>query len=368
MILICSVAILSGCGKRGDPLPPLVRVPVAPADFAVERRAAHADLHFTVPATNTDGTRPANIARVDIYGFTGSSTVSDDELLRRGTRVASVPVKAPRDPDAIVEPDEPDADLEPLEGSGLDQGITAHVREDLPTPVASGTASNETGVRYYIGVGISTSGRKGLLSRRVAVSLGPSPDPPSKPDVTYDETSVTVTWLPPPAAPGVAYHVYELAALAAAGKDPETRLTGVPVAEARFVDPRIEWDVERCYAVSSVDSHDRLTSESETSPRTCVTIADTFAPAAPAGLTAVASDGAIDLTWDPSSEKDLAGYQVLRGMSSGESIAVITPAPIQETTFKDSVPSGVRYAYAVRAVDKAGNPSAPSTRVAATAR
>ena len=88
VVLICSVAMLSGCGQKGDPLPPLVRVPVAPADFAAERRGAHADLHFTVPATNTDGTRPANIARVEIYALTGSPTVADDALLKLGTKVA----------------------------------------------------------------------------------------------------------------------------------------------------------------------------------------------------------------------------------------------------------------------------------------
>jgi hypothetical protein len=42
--------------------------------------------------------------------------------------------------------------------------------------------------------------------------------------------------------------------------------------------------------------------------------------------------------------------------------------PVLETSFNDNVPAGTRYVYAVQAVDKAGNASAPSNRVEETAR
>ena len=59
---------LGACGHKGPPLPPFSRVPSAPADVKVARRADSVELQFTVPSTNTDGTRPANIERVDVYG------------------------------------------------------------------------------------------------------------------------------------------------------------------------------------------------------------------------------------------------------------------------------------------------------------
>jgi hypothetical protein len=40
----------------------------------------------------------------------------------------------------------------------------------------------------------------------------------------------------------------------------------------------------------------------------------------------------------------------------------VTAAPIQVTTLRDAVQPGVRYVYAVQAVDKAGNTSPPSSR------
>jgi hypothetical protein len=85
----------------------LVRLPVAPSDLTAARRADMVDLQFTVPNANTDNTRPANVTRVDVYAFTGPATVSEAEILSAGTRVASIPVKAPRDPDATFDPDDP---------------------------------------------------------------------------------------------------------------------------------------------------------------------------------------------------------------------------------------------------------------------
>ena len=59
---------------------------------------------------------------------------------------------------------------------------------------------------------------------------------------------------------------------------------------------------------------------------------------------------------------------MLRGVEPAETLQPITPAPILEPSFKDTVQPGVAYVYAVRAVDKAGNLSAVSARVVETAR
>ena len=117
--LVVAVPCLSACGKKGPPLPPLVKLPVAPADLTAVRRADTVELQFTVPSANTDNTRPANVARVDVYAFTGPATVSEADVLKLGTKVASVAVKAPRDPDVTFDPDDPEqfeGDVEPPEG------------------------------------------------------------------------------------------------------------------------------------------------------------------------------------------------------------------------------------------------------------
>jgi len=379
-------------------------------------------VQFTVPGANTDGTRPANVERVEVYAFTGPTTVTDDQLLKHGAKVATLRTKTPRDPDQTIEPDEPQDEIESPEGPGLDQGAVARVEEELtgaattPTdvtvdtgkrrvPSVDGAASRPLlgppaapASRTYVSVGVNNRGRRGPVSRRVAVPLVPPPPRPTTPVVSYDETTITVTWtatgslaqkpaggpaaadvLPSkpigPAVPPIAYNVYEVSpADAASGSSAtaraaaETRLTKTPVAEAHFSDARVEWGVERCYVVRAVETVDNLTLESDAAPPACKKLVDTFPPAAPKGLTAVPTEGAVNLIWQPNGEKDLNGYLVLRAVAPGENLSPVTSSPIQGTTFKDAVEPAVRYVYAVAAVDKAGNTSAPSNAVEATAR
>jgi len=390
------------CGKTGPPLPPLVRIPTAPANVTADRRGATVDLRFTVPATNTDNTHPANIERVDVYAITASGDVSDEQLLKRGTKVASVDVKAPKDPDAAAADDDPDADVDPAVGTGLDQGASAQVSETLTAaaltpfdlsktdkrarPTTDDNGRPLTGppsrvpTRVYALVGVSSNGKRGAWSRRLPVPLVPPPPAPGAPVVDYDETAVTISWTPiRRAAPStedllpsrpigaapiaVSYNVYDVSEPGPAG----TKLTSSPIAEATFTDNRMTWGERRCYAVRAVESVAGLTIESAASPPECRTLTDTFPPKPPANLKSVASEGVINLIWDANAEPDLAGYVVFRG-TSDDGLAAITKSPIPEPHFEDTVTPGIRYIYAVKAVDRAGNASGFSNRQEETAR
>ncbi len=186
---------------------------------------------------------------------------------------------------------------------------------------------------------------------------------PSAPQVSYDETSITVAWPAVSVADGtpVAYALYRPGT-------PIVALTPTPVAEPSFADRAIAWGEERCYEVRAVTTVDRVRVESAASPSACVTLRDTFAPPQPEGLVGVGSDGAVSLIWTASTASDLAGYLVLRAVAPATELVPVTPAPIPDTNFRDTVPSGARVTYAVQAVDKAGNRSRPSASIAETAR
>jgi len=392
------VASCSACGKKGPPLPPLLKIPVAPAQMTAERRAATVDIQFIVPATNTDGTRPANVERIDVYGITGPRTLTDDQILKLGTKVASIEVKAPRDPDATTEPDEPAEDVDPPEGKGLDQGALAHITDALSeqalTPVvpkdmkpkkAHGNQAPLEGPllpapmlspsRTYVGVGVSTRGRKGPMSTRVAVPLVPPPLPPSTLQGGFDEKAISISWAPVAAATdGAADQVLPSTPLGVGRRElaynvyqGPTKLTKAPLPEPAFADTRLTWGEKRCYTVRTAEKVDDTVIESAATSEVCVTPVDTFPPAAPTSLQTVASVGAITLIWEPNTEKDLAGYIVLRGESESD-LQPITPSPITATGFKDDLAPGIHHVYAVRAVDKAGNMSPPSNRAEDTAR
>jgi hypothetical protein len=237
-----------------------------------------------------------------------------------------------------------------------------------------------------VGVGVSAKGRRGPLSQRVIVALTKAPAAPAAPDVGYTEQAITVAWTPagvaeptpPPGADEVlpstpigvtprtlGYNVYQVSDAEPPGM---TRLTKAAVSETHFSDQRIAWGERRCYVVRAVETIADASVEGDESAPSCVTLTDTFPPAAPKGLQAVSTEGAINLIWDANTEKDVRGYIVLRGAAAAATLEAIVMEPIQETSFKDGVQPGVRYAYAVQAVDSAGNVSPMSARVEETAR
>ncbi len=373
--------------------------PAAPA-LTAARRGSTIEVGFTVPGANVDGSRPANIVRIDIYAVTGAAgTMTDLEMVKWGTRVASVPVKSPRNPNDTVEPGESTDVLDPLEGKGLDQGAASMVAEQvgasiLEPGVAGGQKprrpvqverdrpllgpTDAAAVRTYIGVGINKRGQPGKFSQRLMIPLALAPAPPSQPTIAYDETTITVRWDPPsnvqsadaspellPSKPfgsslaDIAYHVYDSTS--------GVRLTPAPVKALQYKDGRIEWGAMRCYVVRAVEIVGKSPLESDGGEPRCETLVDTFPPAAPKGLNAVATDGAINLIWEASTEPDLAGYFVLRSRQPNTGFERITSTPEQDASFRDNVTPGIRFVYVVVAVDKAGNISMHSKEVEETA-
>jgi hypothetical protein len=404
--VLAVVVSSSACGKSGPPLPPLVKLPVAPVDIVAARRGNSVDVSFTVPTANTDGTRPANVASADVYAITAPVTVpplSDANLLKYGTKVGTVEVKAPRDPNLTADADDPSDEVDAPEGPGLDQGAVARVNEPLtpalqktvivppdkhaPVPPAVASADgpllgppSAMPVRTYVAFGLSTRGRKGPLSKRVVVPLVPPPPAPSAPKITYDEKAVSLTWPPVEAAkpadgdllpsralgaprPPITYNVYD-----ASNPGAVIKLTEKPLDGTTYSDPRITWGEKRCYTIVAAETIDGATIESEAPAPECKTLVDTFPPAAPKNVNSISGEGAINLIWEPNSEPDLAGYIVLRGVDPAQTLEPITSSPIVEPSFRDNVQAGIAYVYAVRAVDKAGNVSEPSARVVDTAR
>jgi hypothetical protein len=189
------------------------------------------------------------------------------------------------------------------------------------------------------------------------------PPPPAAPTATVTEKAIALAWTAPAAEAPPAYNVYK------AGAD--APLNGQPLAAAQYERPITAFGTEECFVVRSVLQVASAAVESAPSDPVCVTPRDTFPPAAPKGLSVVAGPGTINLSWDANSEPDLAGYLVLRGEAPGETLQPLMAAPIAGTSFEDkTVKAGVRYVYAIVAVDKAApaNASAQSARVEETAR
>jgi hypothetical protein len=421
--------LLPGCGKKGPPLAPLVRVPARVDQFEARRLGATVYLQVRIPDRNQDGSSPADVSRLDIYGLTGAPP-SVADVIKYGGLVASLPVRRPPEPEpppsrgqrAAASPKGPAASRA---DAGYDQGALVVVTEALtpalmtpvvlpatgrlvaaPAPAVTlplvGPPSGLVPRRNYAVVGYSRRGRKNAPTGPVGVPLVQAPQPPTDLALAYTSDHFTLAWQPPAAArhrvqeqgsagvlpavplievlPGSAYNVYEVDAPAVPPASASTSepvrmpapVNDAPLGACAFEDPHFAFGVERCYVVRTIDSFGPgLTVSSEASRAACVTPRDTFPPAAPTGLQAVAGNGAISLIWEPNTEADVAGYLVLRSVAPTGTFERLTPEPIRATTFDDTtVKSGVRYRYAVVAIDNAVpfNTSAASNAVEVVAR
>lgn len=219
------------------------------------------------------------------------------------------------------------------------------------------------GARIYAVRGVTKKGRPGAPSTRVELPLVTPPAAPPAIAATFTEKAVVLTWAPPAADGAVTYNVYK-----AGASDP---ISSVAASEGKYERTGLEFGTNECFVLRAVRKVAASNIESDLSPPACVTPRDTFPPAAPKGLSVVAGTGTINLGWDANTEADLAGYLVLRGEAPGDTLQPLTPAPITGTSYEDKTAQpGVRYAYAIMAVDKASPPnrSAPSARVEETAR
>lgn len=400
--------LAAACGKKGPPLPPLRLAPAPVSEITARRSADRVELRFVLPTANQNGPGPVDLGRVDIYAVTvapGAAAPANTDLLTKARLVGSVPVRpapaegeepatanpadtrpgpgervtfveqltpeklvpavtapaAQEEKGAIPAPDAPAGKSEAVAGS-----VAAPQVQPGETPAVAEKASLPT-TRIYVIRGAARGGRPGAPAPRLAVPLGPPPAAPGSLSARFTEREVVIDWVAPVADPGEnapAFNVYR------AGAD-DAPLNSAPLAAPPFEHPGVLFGEEQCFVVRSVVVTGSVTLESPTSAPECVTPRDIFPPAEPSGLQAVASPGAVELSWSANAETDLAGYVVLRGEAPGDTLQPLMATPTRETTWRDStVQPGVRYVYAVIALDAATPPNASpqSARQEVTAR
>jgi hypothetical protein len=96
-------------------------------------------------------------------------------------------------------------------------------------------------------------------------------------------------------------------------------------------------------------------------------VADGTPPAAPAGVSATARFGRVELDWGDNGEGDLDGYDVSRATSPTGPFARVNASRLEASAYTDtSVAGGTTYVYVVTASDVANHRSADSAPVTAT--
>ena len=413
IVALAIAAAVTGCGKKGAPLAPFIRVPVAVENLTPRRVGDDVYVSFTVPAANIDGSTPASIARVELYAATALTPPARARFLEIATRVDTVPVAPAADPadaDAGAVMPEPDPKAGALQGRSvtLRDRITPEAmvpRELTVLPEERRAAQATVGLtaaprvtalrRFYMAIAFSRRGVPGPPSPIVELGLTALPAPPTGLEVTLSANAATLRfepsggllgWLLDRALPleraPFAEPVVPRTPAAPATSEPPPGPTRYNVYRELAPDPLVlpdtqaavlPWNLTAPQALNPaplatltysdpivLDERERCYSvravlgavESAASERVCVTPYDIYPPAAPINLTTVAGEGVINLFCEPNVEDDLGGYIVLRAEAGGDTLLQLTATPLREPRFSDrGVTPGVRYTYLVRAVD-----------------
>jgi hypothetical protein len=305
---------LAGCGYVGEPLPPALKRPLRVTDLAAVERGSKIVIQFTIPKVTTEDLpiegKPDIELRIGPYGPSGFQL---QEWEHDSDRIAEIQLNNP----------------------------VAHV--EIP-------ASKYYDKTVVAGVNVhGPHGRSAGWSNWVILPVIPALPTPQNLFAANAPDAVRLDWRA--AAP-------EFRIFRKQQNDSNWMQIGTSGAPF-YMDHEIEYGKTYQYFVLSIQKTDNTYAESEQSAPVMFRPEDKFAPAVPAGLTAVPAARSIELVWERNTEKDLASYRVYR---NGQKVAEDVTAP----AFSDrDVKPGTKYQYQVTAVDTANNESAMTAIVEA---
>jgi hypothetical protein len=351
-------ALLAGCGTPGAPQPPSLNLPDRVTDLSATRNGNQVALTWTMPRRNTDKLPLKGIVTVRVCRHEGSEGPSSAGMSGGANACA------------------PAGELE------LAPGQTGSFAETLPFSLSSGPPRP---LNYFVEL-TNRKARSAGLSNPAPVLAGEAPPPVSGLAAELRRDGVVLRWDPDhstaairlqrtlltPSSPEsnpVMPHTSPLAATP--GPDEQNLMVeasaGVALDKNIALGNTYQYRAQRVLRESAEGK--TLDLNGELSPPIRVQALDVFPPAVPKGLVAVATAGdrtagtlpSIDLSWQPNTEPDLAGYEVYRREDTTPWQRISGDQPVIGPAFHDAqVLPGHTYRYGVSAVDKDGHESSRS--------
>jgi hypothetical protein len=315
------------------PHPPSLKLPEPVTDLTAKRIGNDVELRWTMPKRATD--------KVLLAG---------DQKVRVCRAVDTAPCTIA---DTLV----------------VASGVPADCIDHLPPALASGAV---LWLVYTVELE-NRSGRSAGPSNAVVTASGPAPPPVEDLRARAQADGIMLSWTPETG--DVTVRIYRKLV-----QEPRTPKSELPLEqtleftgkdEGRVLDPDAELDHIYTYTAERVE-HLTLKGKpievaGEPSKPVTINARDVFPPAVPSGLEAVADAEAhaIDLSWQPDTEADLAGYMVYRREAGSNAQPARISATAQSApSFRDmTVVPGHTYEYSVSAADRDGNESARSAEI-----
>ncbi len=337
-----------GCGAPGAPQPPSLKLPTPVLNLSAVRIGSSVHLAWTMPTHTTDHIALEHPVTVRVCRALENNLCANLASLSLGPGKEGVYT------------DELSADLT--------QEPNRLLRYEVVLNNHAGQSAGPSNAAYSA-AGTSVAAVTGLTLQMRADGVLLSWQPVAEPGrlVSYRIERLQLdTGVPKeasksalaPAAPAAAQ---TLVVHGKAGEDP-----GHAIDSSVLFNHQYRYVIERVATVEA--SGKSLEIQGLPSEAMVMATTDVFPPAVPQGLAAVAdaAAGAIDLSWSPDVDSDLAAYHVYRREIHGGLPAQIASVGV-ETSYRDAgAQPGHTYDYSVSAVDQSGNESKGSPEVEET--
>jgi len=209
---------------------------------------------------------------------------------------------------------------------------------------------------YYVVTAVDTlANESGYSSEVSATPTDPPPAVPTTLVANPGDKQVSLGWDDNTEDDLAGYNVYR-STDSGGSPTPYTKINGSLVAASDYTDTGLTGGVTYYYVVKAVDL---ASNESNNSDEASATPTDP-PPAAPTTLVANPGNTEVSLSWDDNSEPDLAGYNVYRGLSSGNYTYIDNVVAPTSSYTDTGLTNGVIYYYVVTAIDLASNESGNS--------
>ena len=334
-----SIFFLCSCGTPGAPQPPSLNLAKPVSDLRATRTGNEVTLTWTAPTETTDG------AGFRHRGLTRVCRALNQPSINQCTPITSFQTSATEKTTSY--------------GSGI----------------PSQTSRPNDYATYAIEV-LNDRGRSAGLSNQVKVPLVVVSHVNGTPRLEVTPDAVIATANVQSREPSV-QQTLELRRKEKSAPQESTvaqRPLELPVEESGNVelrDDNFEWEKTYDYrvvivAAPIVPGSAKVSFDADSSPPVEILTHDVFPPAVPTGVQAVFSGQlpgqplAIDLTWNPDMDRDLAGYFVYRRLQNEPPTAAtkLNPQPVAAPSYRDvAIQPSNTYVYSVSAVDARGNES-----------
>lgn len=350
-ILLFLFSFMWFCGKKGPILPPIVKAPQKIETLAVVQRGNEFIISWKNPSRYIDGSPLTEIKEVEIWRL--EETKEKDQPL--------TPVTASRfaSDSSILLVIPGDKLSEYLSGEDPAAAGFEYIFAFKPEDVAT--------KRFTIGLKVKDNRDKNSeFSPFISLEPKPFPAPPLELSVEVNKDKILVTWKAAEKseeqtaqADAKGYNVFR-----SSGEERPQKLNALPLTGTSYEDKGFSFGARYRYFIRATASESPPFLESADSADFEILAADTFPPAPPQGLSAIAGENRVSLSWDPNQEPDLAGYKVWRKKRSETEYQLLTPELLEENSYADSsLEKNVLYDYTVTAFDISENQSKEAQKV-----